>query len=153
MLSHRVTLANLTILFLALLLLSITYATDAQTEQPFEQTLRATVLGSAHIREDASTQNTSIATLRAGDTVTVLDQVSDGESISGNSLWYHIQMDDGTQGFVWSGSVTQPASIQTCLHPSKPQVGDVWLAIHNKQIPLIMDKTIRHRTIWVAHSA
>jgi hypothetical protein len=106
--TSRFTLANLTMLILAALLLSVTYPLNAQHEQLTIQILRVTALGNVNVREAASTQEAPIASLSSGETITVLDQVSDGESVSGNSLWYHVQLDDGTQGFVWSGAVSQP---------------------------------------------
>ena len=124
---QRFTLANLTLLVFVLLLTNTFSVIKAQTEQPFEQTLRVTALGPVNVRADASTQNSSIAHLRRGEIVTVLEQVPDGQSVSGNALWYHVQLDDGTQGFVWSGAVTQPVTVSTCVHPHTPSPDEVWI--------------------------
>ena len=123
--SYRSVTPNLIILGLVILLLGTFNSAVAQTEQPSLQSMRVTALGAANVRADASTRNSPIATLKIGETAAVLEQISDGEAVNGNATWYHIQLDDGTQGFVWSGVVTQSALLPA--NTAAPDSGDARL--------------------------
>lgn len=113
----------------------------------YEEIIRVTAPSTVNVRDEASTRNPAIATLRAGETVTVLEAIPEGEAVSGNMLWYRIVLNDGREGFIWSGAVGELQIDRTCIRsiPAAPE--DIWLAIRERAMPLLAWNVDRQRLV------
>ncbi len=65
---------------------------------------------SARVRDSADTHGAVVATIRRNTAVQVLDVV-DGTKVSKSTVWYHIQLADGTEGYIHSSLVTDKAPL------------------------------------------
>jgi Tol biopolymer transport system component len=101
----------------------------AQDGEPLVEaiTTAASLSGGTNVRANPSTDQSPIETLAAGQRVVVLATIEDGQSVNGNSVWYHVELEGGVQGFVWSGALGRVETERRCLTYVEPDPGDVWL--------------------------
>ncbi|NOG49616.1 MAG: SH3 domain-containing protein [Chloroflexi bacterium] len=66
----------------------------------------ATAQQNANVRAMPSTNAGIVGSLSTGQTVEVLEENPNGESVNGNSLWYRVRLSNDAEGWVWSGVVT-----------------------------------------------
>ncbi len=100
----------------------------AQDELLYEEIIGAATLNTANLRDEASTANPSIGSLAAGTQVIILEEIPDGQEVSGNSLWYRIQLEDGSEAYIWSGALTATEVVsRRCLTILEPDSNDLWL--------------------------
>src|SRR3989344_7756800 len=73
-----------------------------------------TVSQPANLRANANRSSQIIQVLNPGDQITILESVS-GNTVwlngAESNVWYRVQLNDGTIGFVWSGLVRDTAEV------------------------------------------
>lgn len=107
---------------------SITLMQDDPPVPIYEETVGAHTFNAVNLRADPSTANPAILNVPAGTEVLILEEVPDGEAVSGDSLWYHVQLPDGQKGFIWSQALSEPVVLsRRCLTHFEVQTDDVWL--------------------------
>ena len=116
------------IFVLSLLLSVIIQPLLAQDEEPlYEEIIGATALSAINLRDEASTANPSIGSLAAGTQVIILEEITDGQAVNGNSLWYRVQLEDGSEAFIWSGALSEPEVVsRRCLTILPPDPTALW---------------------------
>lgn len=118
------------LLVMLLLILAVNLLPAAAQEsgaEPTEEVRIATVLNAtANIRSSPSTDHKAIGTLRAGEQVRILEDVPDGQAVSGNRLWYRILLPNRTAGYIWSGALSpvELDSAATTVNSQEAQIGD-----------------------------
>lgn len=117
------------------------------SESLYEETIRVTAPANVNVRDEASTRDPAIATLRAGEIVIVLEQIPEGESVSGNMLWYRIALNDGSEGFIWSGAVRDLQIDRTCVGFIAADPANIWLALRERAMPLLAWDADRQRLV------
>ena len=68
-----------------------------------------------NVRDSATTRGAVVGILNQGESAVVIDEDSNGENVSGITLWYQVRLTNGVEGWVWSGSVNR---IQVTPTPS-----------------------------------
>jgi len=122
---HRLGLAVLLMTMVGAMTLS-SYA-QGDDEPIFEEvTTATTVSSSVNLRSDPSTANPPNRTLSLGESVTVLEEITDGQSVNNNALWYRVQLTDGTEGYIWSGAVSNPEVERHCIRFAEMDSSEVW---------------------------
>ena len=123
-------------LFVAFLLLTVlTPAVAQDDDSPLFEDIHVafSLSGATNVRSTPSTENPAIGTLSEGQQVQLLDEITDGQSVNGNSLWYQVELDDGSEGYVWSGALGQVETERRCLRFEEAPLDEIWLVHRNTE--------------------
>ncbi|MBX3080805.1 MAG: PD40 domain-containing protein [Anaerolineae bacterium] len=95
-----------TLLRIFTLILSSAFVVSAVQAQEIPR--QGTIITTASVRKEASTQTSVLVTLPAGTSVTVL-AAENGQSVTlggtTSSTWYKVRLKSGIEGYIWSGLV------------------------------------------------
>lgn len=105
------------ILLVLLAMLAVVTSVGAQAGETY-YVKSATV----RVREEANTTSAIVERIRRNTAVTVLDVV-EGTKVSGSTVWYHVQLVDGKEGYVHSSLLTSKApKVASTVTPLPGQV-------------------------------